>query len=70
MLDLYPEERGRFYQYGFSYYSVLLLVLGNDIFPRNDGNTIVACCMEFSGAIVQASLFGELAGLAYMLFES
>jgi hypothetical protein len=26
--------------------------------------------MEFSGAIVQASLFGELAGLAYMLFES
>ena len=31
---------------------------------------MLACCMEFSGAIIQANLFGELAGLVYQMYEN
>ena len=34
-LNLYStEQQGRLYQYAFSFYSTLLYILGNDLFPR------------------------------------
>jgi len=69
MLHLYSGH-SRMYQYFFSFYTTLLLVLGNDLYPRSTTETFTACFMEFSGAIVQANLFGELAGIVYLLYES
>ena len=44
-----------------SFYSSILALLGNDIYPTNESLYLLASCMLLFGAILQASIFGQVA---------
>ena len=49
-------------------YVSLLMLLGNDVLPQNTIQTWMVVIADFSGLVIQANLFGELAELVYELY--
>ena len=47
------------YQFWISFYVSILALTGNDIYPANLIQYFFACIILLSGAILQASIFGE-----------
>ncbi len=52
-----------FTQYIYCFHVAVVLITGNDVCPRNELQVALASFATFSGAIVNANIFGELAVL-------
>jgi hypothetical protein len=65
--QFYYDNMSDFYRYSYSLYSLVTLILGNDIGPVNTQQVIIGILLSIAGQFLMSLFFGEVSVLIVKL---